>query len=294
MSKQNAQQQPNNMNQTLCEEALALLPAYALGATDADETRLVERALQACPEVAAELVEYQALAVALLHSAPPAQPPAALGERILAAAAASAPAAALPKPTVMTAKPAVTVAKPPAAKRRATPWGWLAAAAAAVALLVTNGYWFTQVQELRMQQADLSAQQDQLSQRLTARNSVIERAAEGQLTRIELTSVDSTSDGLPAAIVLVSPDGTVGAVYTRQLPVLPPEQSYQLWFLDGATGTAVSACVFQVRENGNGQSWLIDVAQPLDLSQIGAMGITIEPAGGSPQPTSDPIAAVEV
>jgi anti-sigma factor RsiW len=284
MSEQNTQQQLNSPNQTLCEEALALLPAYGLGATDADETRLVERALQACPQVAAELVEYQALAAALLHSAPSSQSPAALGDRILrAAAASSAATVVMPKPTVVTSKPA----QPAAARRRTTPWGWLAAAAA-VALLVTNGYWFTQVQDLR-------TQQDQLSQRLTARNNVIERAAEGELTRIELTSVDSsTSDGLPAAIVLVSPDGTVGAVYTRQLPVLPPDQSYQLWFLDGATGTPVSACVFQVRENGNGQSWLIDVAVPLDLSQIGAMGITIEPAGGSPQPTSDPIAAVEV
>jgi anti-sigma-K factor RskA len=288
MSEQNAQQQPNSQNQTLCEQALTLLPAYGLGATDADETRLVERALQSCPEVAAELREYQALAGALLHSAPPLQPPAALGDRIMrAATVSSAPTVALPKPSVVAQKPTPTIAQPTIAKRRSFAWGWIAAVAAAIALFVTNGYWFTQVQDLR-------TQQESITERLNSRNNVIESAAEGELTRIELTSVDSSlSDGLPAAIVLVSPDGTVGAVYTRQLPVLPPEQSYQLWFLDGATGTPVSACVFQVR-NTDGQSWLIDVQEPITLDAIAAMGITIEPAGGSPQPTSDPIAAVEV
>jgi len=49
------------MKSPSCEELLALIPAYAIGATDPEETRLVEAHLTACPELAAELKAFQAL-----------------------------------------------------------------------------------------------------------------------------------------------------------------------------------------------------------------------------------------
>ncbi len=52
---------------TICERLRELIPAYSLGATDAEETEFVKVHLADCPEAAAELAEYTRLAVALLH-----------------------------------------------------------------------------------------------------------------------------------------------------------------------------------------------------------------------------------
>ncbi|MGQ9909211.1 MAG: anti-sigma factor domain-containing protein [Candidatus Flexifilum sp.] len=58
-----------------CEELLALIPAYAIGATDADETRRIEAGLSTCPELAAELAAFRALDGALAASLPQVAPP---------------------------------------------------------------------------------------------------------------------------------------------------------------------------------------------------------------------------
>jgi len=44
-----------------CDEIRELLAAYSMGATDPEETALVERHLPDCPEAVAELAEYLAL-----------------------------------------------------------------------------------------------------------------------------------------------------------------------------------------------------------------------------------------
>lgn len=69
-----------------CEELLALIPAYAIGATDAEETRLIEAKLATCPELAAEVAAFRAVDGALAAGAPQAAPPADLLPSLLAAA----------------------------------------------------------------------------------------------------------------------------------------------------------------------------------------------------------------
>src|SRR5262245_31958404 len=70
-----------------CEVLRELLPAYSLGATDPDETRLVESLLEKCPDAASELADYKMLAEKMLFSAPPAKPPTHLKGKLLAAIA---------------------------------------------------------------------------------------------------------------------------------------------------------------------------------------------------------------
>lgn len=69
-----------------CERLRALLPAYCLGVTDLMETQWVQLQLKHCPEVEAELEQYQAMMETMLHSALPLDPPKSLLGKIMAAA----------------------------------------------------------------------------------------------------------------------------------------------------------------------------------------------------------------
>ena len=62
----------------------ALLPLYALGALDAEDARVVERAIATDAGLAAQLAEYQATAGALAAAAAPVAPPAHVRARLLA------------------------------------------------------------------------------------------------------------------------------------------------------------------------------------------------------------------
>ena len=53
-----------------CAAIHSLLPAFSINATDPDETALVQKHLATCSQATAELAGYQALAEALLFSAP--------------------------------------------------------------------------------------------------------------------------------------------------------------------------------------------------------------------------------
>ena len=121
-----------------------LVPAFLLGATDAEETAAVLRHAGA-PQVAGELERYAPLAEALLYAGPIVPPPATLGASLQAALGAAAQASA------PTAAPPVT--QPPVIQKssqaRAWQWPQLAAGAAAVGLLLLNLYWRREIAMLR-------------------------------------------------------------------------------------------------------------------------------------------------
>lgn len=71
------------------------------------------------------------------------------------------------------------------------------------------------------------------------------------------------------------------AIVTRRMPAPPKGRDYQLWLLKG--GRMVSAGV--MKETAN-QAVLLQG----DLDDASAVGITVEPDGGSKEPTTDPVA----
>jgi len=75
-------------------------------------------------------------------------------------------------------------------------------------------------------------------------------------------------------------------VVTAQLPPAPAGKTYQLWFVTASE--KISAGLIQPDETGHG---FIDVPFPVSLSGLAAAAITLEPEGGSAQPTM-PIYAV--
>jgi len=71
------------------------------------------------------------------------------------------------------------------------------------------------------------------------------------------------------------------AVFVQEMPALPPNQVYQFWLID-AGGDRTSGGTFTIDAQGRG--WLIARA-PKALREYSGVGITIEPRGGSPNPT---------
>jgi anti-sigma-K factor RskA len=80
--------------------------------------------------------------------------------------------------------------------------------------------------------------------------------------------------------VLISADGEDGALIVDGLPPLEEGQEYQLWLI--RDGQRTSGAVFSTDENSYGGT---RIRAPRSLLDYSAVGITIEPEGGSPQPT---------
>lgn len=70
------------------------------------------------------------------------------------------------------------------------------------------------------------------------------------------------------------------------MTALPSGKTYQLWYINGSS----------IKSAGTVQATSNDVTQVLqgDLKQGDTVGVTVEPAGGSRQPTTKPIVAINV
>jgi anti-sigma-K factor RskA len=181
-------------------------------------------------------------------------PPPALKARVLAAAERTPQQP--PRST-----PAVHEVAERRSRRPRRRTAWLAAAAAA-AVVVTGGV--IGVQVMRDEDPTLAAPVSQVFEAADARTATVSTENGGKLT------------------VGVSPSRNEMAVDTRDLPELDEGQDYQLWAIHGDQVVSVGV----LEDIGDGAS--------MDLpEQDTTVALTIEPDGGSDQPTSDPIVQVD-
>ena len=232
-------------------EIHALSGAYAVDALNDIERAQFERHLAECAECRAE-VDSLREAAGLLVETTAAEPPAALRERLLAEVATVRPLPPVTPPT-------------PLHDRRSTRRRWVAplvAAAAVVAALGAGGVvWHPWTDE--------TSQAPQLSAADRVRNAP------------DAVSVTRKVDGGEATIV-ASKSLNQFVVSTQDLPALPAGKVYEMWLDDAdqgmvpVTGGLMTAADSTVVLEG-------------DVSNASGAGITVEPAGGSRVPTSDPV-----
>ncbi len=101
-------------------------------------------------------------------------------------------------------------------------------------------------------------------------------------TRVAL----APQNGGSGAVTFVRVDSQLQCVVLAELPPLPSESQYQLW-LTNQNGERESSLVFDGSQTN--RQWLMTVPDVND--HYVAVGITIEPRGGSKQPTTPPIFA---
>ncbi len=95
---------------------------------------------------------------------------------------------------------------------------------------------------------------------------------------VALTGLGSTRAAKGNAYV--NPSSRNALFYAFNLPPLPADKTYQLWFIAG--GKPVSAGLFAVDSRGTASLRVESVA---DVRQIKGWAVTVEPRGGVPQPT---------
>jgi anti-sigma-K factor RskA len=224
-----------------------LIPAYALGATDRDESEAVEAHLPSCAACRGLLVGYRSLGDDLLYAVPAMPAPAGLTERMRRRLASSP----------NEAKPGAWWARRPI--RSFAP----VLAALVLLLAITNLYWVNRVNRLEHQATDQAA--------------FLVRLADA-------TTVALSADG-PAAyaqgVVYRPTDSRLALLCVYRMPALAPDKTYQLWLI--RNGQRDSGGLFRVSPDGFG---LLVIQPDRPLSEYNAVGITVEPAGGSSAPTS--------
>ena len=285
-------------------QIIDLLPAYALGALEPEEMLAVDAYLNQHQELLTRLRSAEEAAAHLAHIAPPVPLPATAKAHLMSRVQADL---APPEATPATAKPVVrpkpAVPKPPQPSwwSRLRPLFtsplWVGVSAAALIILLVSLFYVRQLQ------SQLNGANNQLSQ-------LEERISELETAKVQLEQANQTlqqqlqtgNDRLmlianadpDRTLQLSNPEGEPGAGGTfyvrddegllvwRGLEPLPQDQSYQLWLIPPAEGAPVPAGLLEIEAGA--PDWLT-VQIPPDAQNFAAVGVSIEPAGGSPAPT---------
>ena len=262
------------------DEAIDLAPLYVLGALEEAEMASVREHLATCPESHAEFEDLGGVIPYLLDdpSLELVEPPAALGDRIMAAAAADL-AARTPttaEPTspapVPFPSPAEREARAERTRARTSPFEWALRIAAVVAI-VALGAWNLRLQG---QVGDLEDQVGAAENYRTAVTAVLGVAAqEGSQTAI-LAPVEA---GGPRGLAAVASDGSIQFAMEDLAPT-SGTQVYETWAIVGEDAP-VPLGSFTVDASG--------VASFTSKQGPEAPGITVavsrEPAAGATTPT---------
>ncbi len=240
-----------------------MVPAFVLGALDADEAARTESHLASCKQCARVLQEYRHVADALALSVPVVEPP--------------------PEFKGMTLRGAVE--QDAREKRREpahAPWPWWARlgftpllVGAVLAVVLVAAIW------------DLE-QTAGIKQQLAAQQSFMTLIAYAQGNALTIRGTSAAP--LAVGKLYADSDSSVAALVTVNLPPPNPGKVYQAW-LTSADGRQVSGGTFSV--NGEGDGWLL-VRAPQQLGSYKQVSVTVEPGGGSSSPTTEPLLTAEL
>ncbi len=237
---------------------------YALGVLEGEEKQAIESHIAGCGACAQKLAEARGRIAVLALSAPPHSPPPQVRERLL-------------RQVRQESRPRQTpgIAESPSLFSR-----WWGAAWAPVALV------------LALSTIYLWVSNDRLNRQLDELRTATERQKTEQQNAQRLLDVVTARDTLAVSLA-PSADlpGTKGRVlynarlgvvlYNGILPAPPADKTYQLWLVP-MSGDPVSAGVFKPAADGSG-SMLVTPLPPGIAAK--AFAVTLEPAGGRPQPT---------
>lgn len=260
------------------EKLSELCSIYALGALDGEELREFEAHLHTgCPLCALQIQEYREAVASIPEALAHVKPSQDLKSRLMVRLEQETSV-----PRVVDFKAGTRMA--PASPARKRGWlPWACAAAAAIALMVS----LSRVSSL---QRELGEQRERLGQRLEELK-VFERllTEEKEITqfvsepRVRMTPLAGTDKSPQAAgKILWSVEERRALFYASKLPALPEGKTYQLWII--ANNKPFDAGIFSVDAQGRG---FLRVPSLSEADKAQKFAVTVEPAGGVPQPTGD-------
>jgi anti-sigma-K factor RskA len=266
-------------HENVTEEIQETASLYALGALSQHEARAFEFHMdEGCEVCARELVRFERVLAGLGMGVPPIEPPASIRDRLAARLEQERPISSPPLRVHADQKGV----SPPA--RPYLPW-LIAASVALIALVSVIEH--RRYQEVDRQQqmiaatrseaAQLKAQLDQQKGKLQELEQIRDALSAPESRVIFLSGQEPTP---PTSATIVWDTKANQWLVTANLPQPPAGKIYQLWFVTASA--KVSAGLIQPDSTGRG---FAVVQVPAEIGKIAAAAITLEPAGGSPQPT---------
>lgn len=245
-------------------ELIESAAAYALGALDPDARTSFEAHLATCPECRAEVTAHREVVGWLALAAPPARAAndAALRERILGDA--------------RSVRPISTGVRRRESWRYVT---WGAAAASLIFAALVGQAWRRE----RVESARLADSLAEVRAHLAARDSTL-GAFFGP--EVHVVSLSETA-GRPAARVFWNHTKKVFIVTAFNIPTPPPGKTYQLWAIQKGK-TPISMGTFDTDARGHATAIVPVPSEITDAGFIDNCALTLEPEGGSAQPTETP------
>lgn len=244
-----------------------LLPFYALDALTEEEREQVDVYLAKHPEARAQVDEMRRAASALPRGVSPVQPAprtkAALMARVAADQRAHSSAQIQPSPRV---------------SRFESFFRTLSFAAAAIAIVWAVAL---NVQVLRLQ-GEIAKLNNALVAQSNSLNQIIQKLPQTTAPTTITVALRGTKAQPDAQGQLIADPGSQSAVLVvTGLPPLQPGKTYQVWLIANAP---VSAGLLTVDANGQG---VLIITSKESIGSFKSLGISVEPQGGSPQPTGD-------
>lgn len=236
---------------------------FALGLLEAAEAEAFLQEAARDPELAALAADYEATLGVVALSADPIEPPAGLRASILAKAMEGEVSAVLPAPAVL---PSIPKAKPIRRFQTVLPWSLAACLAVGCAVLAYRTF------TLQREKAALLASRDDWS---SLRLAVLAPAEPG------------TSNATGRA--LWDEKRGVGVFESGTLPTLAANQVYQLWIFEKDNPAPVPSGFFIPAEGTRAE---LKPQRP--VGEVAAVAVSIEVAGGRPQPEGPVVLVGEV
>ena len=243
--------------------------AYALNSLEKHEKAAFEAYLAGSEVARTEVAEMSDTAALLGLSSRPVEPSPELKSAIMARLAVTGQLDTIPDTPgspVATPTPPATAEPDARVRRLRNPLTMLIAAAAAVVLVATGAV-------IGLGAASKGPEGAQV-------DGLVELSAAEDLQQ----AVEAVHGGGTAKLIW-SVDLKRSAMLIEGLPALQPDETYQLWYIDDAGATSAGT----VTASGAGPTWRVLDGE---MSGSDAVGLTVEPRGGSDEPTTDPLVVI--
>jgi anti-sigma-K factor RskA len=263
----------------------AIAHLYVIGALDEKTAHDVEAALHnATPEQQRVIARWRDVAALLPQALPLQTPPNYLRERLLNRIAEetqqtpikiAVEESTLKEMAERAEKKVLPFVQPRRAESRTARWLLIAATAL---LAFTSTYLYKQNANLAHERDHIARERDDLSRELATTRRQVDDIVSPKTKVIAMVGDEAPQAN---AKVVWDTNAQQWVVYIFDLPAPPSDKDYQFWYVTARA--KINAQVFSTDEQGRAVLKL--TLPPEALSGLAATAVTLEPKGGSPQPT---------
>ena len=272
------------------EEAFELIPLYAVGVLDREEAHAVEDFMRdASAEERHELSEWRDVVSMLPLALPEIAPPERLKARLLDRIAEDSEDQETQllyrivdsKAAPVVESPAKVLPFTSARKFETSPQRWLLMAAT-VLLALTSAFLVWRNGYVAAQRDAITAERDRVAAELERAKKEREEIYASLTAASKIVPMAGDETPQANAKVIWDMKQQVWKIFIVNLPPPPSGKDYQLWYVTNKN-QKISASVFSTDSSGN--TVLTLTLPPQALTGLAATAVTLEPKGGSPQPT---------